>query len=50
MARELKNVENETQTLYDLEHSKKNRKKKSKIRNAHCTTWNVAKKSEKLGK
>jgi len=35
MARELKNVENETQTLFDLEYSKKH-SKAFKMRNIHC--------------
>ena len=42
MGRKLKNVENETQTLFKLnwkEHSKA-----GKLRNAHCKTWSMARK------
>ena len=45
----LKNVENETQTLYDLEYGKK-QWKTWKIRNSHCRTWNMVRKLKKLGK
>ena len=43
MARELKNVENETQTLFGLEYGEKHSKtwKKGK---AHCRTWTIARK------
>ena len=41
VARKLKNVENETQTLYDLEYCKKHLKT-WKMRNAHCGTWITA--------
>ena len=41
--RKLKNMENETQTLYDLEYGDKN-SKPWKMRNAHCRTWNMARK------
>ena len=37
MARKLKNLENETQTLYDLENGKKHGRR-WKIRNAHFRT------------
>jgi hypothetical protein len=47
MARKLKNVENETQTRFDLmyfeEHSKT-----WKIRNALCWTWNMARKLKNM--
>jgi hypothetical protein len=41
MVRKLKNMENETQTLFDLEYSEKNSKTWKK-RNAHCRTWILA--------
>ena len=41
MARKLKNVENETQTLFDLVHEEKHWKR-CKMRNVHCRTWNMA--------
>ena len=41
MDRKLKNVENETQTLYDLEYCEK-LLKTWKMRNAHCGTWIMA--------
>ena len=40
MARNLKNVENETQTLYDLEYDKQHSKTWI-LRNAHCRNWNM---------
>ena len=43
MLRKLKNMENETQTLYDLEYGDKN-SKPWKMSNAHCRTWNMARK------
>jgi len=58
MARKLKNVENETQTLYWLEYGKKHWKTwkmrnipcKTCVRNAQCRTWNMARKQKKRGK
>jgi ABC-type dipeptide/oligopeptide/nickel transport system ATPase component len=41
LVRKLKNIENETQTLYDLEYGEKH-SKRCKMRNAHCRTWNMA--------
>ena len=38
MARKLKNMENETQTLFDLEYGEKH-SKTWKMRNAQCRTW-----------
>jgi hypothetical protein len=38
-----KKIENETKTQYDLEHGEKHWKM-WKLRNPHCTTWNMAKK------
>ena len=49
MAGKLKNVENETQTLQYLEYDKKHCKSQ-KMRNAHCRTWNMVKKTENHGK
>jgi len=46
MARNWKNVKNETQTLFDLEFGKKH-SKKWKMWNAHCRIWNIARKTEK---
>ena len=46
MARKLKNVENETQTLFNLEYGEKH-SKMWKMRNAHCRTWKMARNSEK---
>ena len=43
MASKLKNMENETQTLFDLEYGEKH-SKTWKMRNAHCRTWNIARK------
>ena len=41
MVRKLKNVENETQTLFGLEYGEKH-SKTWKMRNAQCRTWNMA--------
>ena len=41
MLETLKNVENETQTLFDLEYREKH-SKTWKMRNAHSRTWNMA--------
>ena len=41
MARELKNVENETQTLFDLEYGMKH-SKMWKMRSTQCRTWIMA--------
>ena len=49
MARELKNVENETQTLFDLEYGKKN-SKACKMKNTHCRSQNMARNTEKREK
>jgi hypothetical protein len=49
MAIKLKKVENETQTLYELEYGKK-WWKTWKMRNAHCRTWNMTRNTEKRGK
>ena len=43
LAKTLKNVENETQTLFDLEYGEKH-SKTWKMRNAHCRTWSMARK------
>ena len=43
MARKLKNVENETQTLFDIEYKDKH-SKTWKMRNAHLRTWSMARK------
>ena len=43
MARKLKKVENETQTLFDLEYGKKH-SKMWKMTNTHCRTWIMARK------
>ena len=43
MARNLKKVDNETQTLYDLEYGEKH-SKTWKMRKAHCRNWNMARK------
>ena len=43
MVRKLKNVENETLTLYDQEYGEKH-SKTWKMRNAHYRTWNMARK------
>ena len=42
MARKLKNVENETQTLFKINW--RDTLKNKKMRNAHCKTWSMAKK------
>ena len=47
MERNLKNVENETQTLFDLEYGKKHRKT-WKMRIAQCSIWNMARKLKNL--
>ena len=47
LTRKLKNVENETQTLYDLEYSEKH-SKTWEIRNVHCWTRNMARNNKKL--
>ena len=49
IARKLKNVENETQTLFNLEYGEKH-SKMWKMRNAHCRTWKMARNSEKREK
>jgi hypothetical protein len=41
MARKIKNMKNETQTMFDLEYSKKH-SKTLKRRNEHCRTWSMA--------
>ena len=43
MARKLKNVENETHILYNLEYGEKDRKAR-KRRYIHSRTWNMARK------
>jgi hypothetical protein len=43
IARKLKNVENETQTLCHLEYGEKH-SKTWKMRNAHCRTWSMMRK------
>jgi hypothetical protein len=43
MARKLKNVENETQNLFDLEYVEKH-SKTWKMRNAHCRNWSIVRK------
>ena len=43
MARKLKKVENETQTLFDLEYGKKH-SKMWKMTNTQCRTWMMARK------
>ena len=42
MARKLKNVENETQPLFKINWRETFKNKK--MRNAHCTTWSMARK------
>ena len=42
MARKLKNVENETQTLFKINWW--NTFKNKKMRNVHCKSWSMAKK------
>jgi hypothetical protein len=46
MARKLKNVKNETQTLFDLEYGEEH-SKTWKTRNPDCRTWSMAIKLEK---
>ena len=41
MARKLKKVENETETLYDQEYGKKH-SRTCKMKNSHCRTWSMA--------
>jgi hypothetical protein len=43
MARKQKNVENETEALFDLEYGKQY-SKTSKMRNAHSRSWSMPKK------
>jgi hypothetical protein len=43
MVSKLKILENENHTLYDLQYGEKHRKS-WKMRNAHCRTWNMARK------
>ena len=47
MARNLKNVENETQTVFDLEFGKEH-SKTWKRRNAHCRTRNKARNNKNV--
>ena len=49
MARNLKKVDNETQTLYDLEYGEKH-SKTWKMRNAHFRNWNMTKKLKNVKK
>ena len=42
-----KHLENETQTLYDLENGKKHGRR-WKIRNAHFRTWKMARKRKNI--
>ena len=42
----LKNLENETHTLYILEYAEK-KGKMQKMTNAHCRTWNMARELKK---
>ena len=49
MAGILKNIENETQTLYNLEYGKITEKRK-KMRNSLDRNWNMARNTEKRGK
>jgi hypothetical protein len=49
VASKLKNVENETQTLYDLEYGEKTDQQR-KIGNSHGRTWNMARNTEKQAK
>ena len=46
MARKLKNVKNEKQTLFDLEYGEEH-SKTWKTRNPDCRTWSMAIKLEK---
>jgi hypothetical protein len=43
MARKLKIMENETQTLFDLEYGEKH-SETLKMLNAYCRTWNMVRK------
>jgi hypothetical protein len=43
MVRKLKKLENETQTIFDLEYGDKH-SKTWKMRNAHCMSWSMARK------
>ena len=43
IARKLKNVENETQTLFNLEYGEKHLKTWT-MRNQHCRAWIMARK------
>ena len=45
----MKNVENETQKLFDLDYGEKHSKTR-KMRNEHCRNWKMARKIEKLEK
>ena len=45
MARKLKNVENETETLYGLENFREIQKTWGK-KNAHSRTWSIARKQK----
>ena len=49
MARKLKKVENETQTLFDLEYGKKH-SKMWKMRNTQCRTWIMVRKLKNVQK
>jgi hypothetical protein len=46
--RKLKNVINETQTLYNLKYGEKY-SKTCKMKNAHCRTWRMARKRKTMG-
>jgi hypothetical protein len=47
MARKVKNLENETRTLCNMEYVKKHWKM-CKMRNAHSRTWNVVRKMKNV--
>ena len=47
--RKLKNLENETQKLYDLDYGEKT-EKTWKMRQKHCMTCNMARNTQKHGK
>ena len=49
MARKLKKVEKEIQTLYDLEYGEKQLKMR-KMRNAHCRNWIKVRKLKNIEK
>jgi hypothetical protein len=49
MERKLKIMENEKHTLSDLGYGKKHSKTR-KMRNAHCGTWNIARKLKNVEK